>query len=211
MGDRGDQLGVAAFGAAPGLGAAQRDHHPAYGTGRVLAYIPCGDQDLAAAGQQQIALGLADPDGEAAVRIGQRPPAAALEVLQRQDVLQGAAESGGPGHGGDPGGGGVEADDPAGLVGDDQAVGEVVGIDGGVDGSGVPTSDVPAVDVPAVRMRAVGVLTVGGFVRRAGAVTGAHRGRACPARHAHADSHIPYPTSRTGVVGPRVRHPTSRR
>ena len=132
MGDGRDQLGVAALGAAAGLGAAQADHQPAYGPGGALAYVPGGDQHLTAAGQQQIPLGLSDPGGEAAVRVGQRPPAAALQVLQRQCVFQRAAESGGPGDGGDPGGGGVEADDPARLVGDDEAVGEVVGVDGSV-------------------------------------------------------------------------------
>ena len=92
MGDGGDQLGVAALGAAAGLGAAQGDDEAAHGSGRALAYVPGGDQDLTAAGQQQIPLGLADPGGEPAVRVGQLPPAAALEVLQRQRAFQRAAE-----------------------------------------------------------------------------------------------------------------------
>lgn len=40
-----------------------------------------------------------------------------------------ASEGGGGGDGGDAGGGGVEADDPAVLVGDDESVGQVVGVD----------------------------------------------------------------------------------
>ena len=88
MGDGGDQLGVAALGAAARLGAAQAITRRRTTRG-ALADVPDGDQDLPAAGQQQIALGLADAGGEAAVRIGQCPPAAALEVLQRQRVLQG--------------------------------------------------------------------------------------------------------------------------
>ena len=45
------------------------------------AHVARGDEDLPAAGQQQIALGLADADGEPAVRVGQLPPAAPFEVL----------------------------------------------------------------------------------------------------------------------------------
>lgn len=40
-----------------------------------------------------------------------------------------ASEGGGGGDGGDAGGGGVEADDPAVLVGDDESVGQIVGVD----------------------------------------------------------------------------------
>ncbi len=129
MRDGGDQLGVAALGAAAGLGAAQGDHqllHRPLGAG---PHVAGGDQHLAAAGQQQIALRLAGADGETAVRVGQLPPAAAVEVLQREDVLQSAAE-GGPGvDPGQPGGGTVEADHPARRVGDHQAVRKVVRIE----------------------------------------------------------------------------------
>lgn len=93
------------------------------------AEVAGGDQDLASSGQQQVALGLAAAGGEPAVRVGERPPAAALEVLQGQRLVERAAEGLAAGQGGDTGGGGVEADDPAGFVGDDQAVGQVVGVD----------------------------------------------------------------------------------
>ena len=75
-----------------------------------VADVPGGDEHLAAAGQQQVALGLADPGGEASVGVGQLPPAAAFQVLQGQCVLQGCAEGVGGADGGDAGGGGVEAD-----------------------------------------------------------------------------------------------------
>lgn len=60
MCDGRDQLGVTAFGTAPGLGAADADDEAAYGPLGVRAYVPGGDQDLTAAGQQEIALGLAE-------------------------------------------------------------------------------------------------------------------------------------------------------
>ena len=102
---------------------------PADRAGGRGAHVAGGDQHLAAAGQQQVALRLADADGEAAVGVGELPPAAALQVLQGQRLLQAAAEGVGGGHGGDAGGGGVEADHAPVLVGDDQAVGQVVGVD----------------------------------------------------------------------------------
>ena len=81
VGDGGDQLGVAALGAAAGLGVAEGDDDAADGAGGRGAHVARGDEDLTAAGEQQVALGLADADGEAAVGIGQLPPAAAFEVL----------------------------------------------------------------------------------------------------------------------------------
>jgi hypothetical protein len=81
VGDGGDQFGVAALGAAPGLGVAQGDDDPADGAGGAGADVARGDEDLAAAGEEQVAFGLADPDGEAAVGVGELPPAAALQVL----------------------------------------------------------------------------------------------------------------------------------
>lgn len=129
MGDRGDQLGVTALGAAAGLGVAQRDDDAADGPGGRGAYVARGDEHLASPGEQQIPLGLSDADREAAVRVGQLPPATAFEVLQGKGRLQVASEGRGGGDGGDTGGGGVEADDPAVLVGDDESVGQVVGVD----------------------------------------------------------------------------------
>lgn len=178
MGDGRDEFGVAAFVAAAGLGAAQADHQPPYGTGRALAYVAGGDEDLAAAGQQQVAFGLADAGGEAAVGVGQLPPAAALEVLQREGVFQRAPQCGGPGHGGDPRGGGVEADDPAGLVRDDESVGQVVRIQGLAAGSDAPGG---------VPVRLLG---------------GAHDGLRARPRPAHADSHIPVPHLSNRCSGP---------
>lgn len=81
MGDRGDQLGVAALGAAAGLGVAQRDDHAVDGTGGLRPHVARRDEDLTAAVQQQIALGLTVADRETAVRVGELPPPAALQIL----------------------------------------------------------------------------------------------------------------------------------
>lgn len=178
VGNGRDEFGMAALGTAAGLGAAQADHQPAHRAGRALAYVAGGDEDLAATRQQEVAFGLADAGGEATVGVGQLPPAAALEVLQRQRVFQRAAEGGGPGNGGDPRGGGVEADDPAGLVRDDESVGKVVRIQWLVPGSDVADGD-------AVRI-----------------LGGAHDGRMCRPRSAHADSHIPVPHLSNRCSGP---------
>jgi len=81
VGDGGYQLGVAALGAAAGLGVAQGDDDAADGAGGAGAYVARGDEDFPAARQQQIPLGLPVPDGESAVRVRQLPPAAPLQVL----------------------------------------------------------------------------------------------------------------------------------
>ncbi len=126
MGDGGDQLGVAALGAAAGLGAPQGDDEPAHGAGGVGTDVARGDEHLAATGEQQVPLGLSAAGGEAPVRVRQRPPAAAFEVLQRQGPVDGGAERLLGRQGGDPGGGRIEADHPAGVVGDDEPVGQAV-------------------------------------------------------------------------------------
>ncbi|CAM5728052.1 hypothetical protein SBADM41S_04967 [Streptomyces badius] len=154
-------------GTPAGLGPPQADHDPAHRSGRVLAYVTGGDEHLAAAGQQQIALGLAVAGGETAVRVGQRPPALPLEVLQRKDGVQRQADRVGAGGRRDPGGGGVEADDVSALVGDDETVGEIVRVE--------TTSR-------AVRRRA------GPAGSSAAARTG---GGARRSRRTHADSHLP--------------------
>lgn len=81
VGDGGDQLGVAALGAAASLGVAQGDDESPDGPGGPGADVARGDQHFTPAGQKEIALGLSDADGEATVRVGQLPPAAPLQVL----------------------------------------------------------------------------------------------------------------------------------
>lgn len=133
MGDGGDQLGVAALGAAAGLGVAQGDDDAVDGAEGFGTHVAGGDQDLAAAGEQEVALGLTDADGEAAVGVGELPPAAALQVFQGQCALQGPPEGFGGGGGGDADGGGVETDHPAVFVRDDQTVGQLVRVDAEAD------------------------------------------------------------------------------
>src|SRR5690606_4770070 len=79
--DGGDQLGVAAFGAAAGLGVAQGDDEAAQRAGGSGAAAARRHAALPAAGQQQVASRLAVADGEAAVWVGELPPVPAFEVL----------------------------------------------------------------------------------------------------------------------------------
>ena len=102
--------------AAGGLGPAPR-----------AAHVTHGDQKLGPVVEVERHLGMAGPGGQALVGIGGHPPAAAVGVAQRQRLPDVRAEHVGGGNAGQPRRGPVEHGHPPRVVGDHQAVGQLIG------------------------------------------------------------------------------------
>jgi hypothetical protein len=133
-----DQVRAAALEPGALLGAAQGDHDAADGARLAVpplarplaagaAHVADADQQLGAVGQVQAALGVPRPGGQAAVGLGRGPPGAVVGVAERQRLADLAAHGVGRADPGQPRGRPVEHRDAAGVVGDDEAVGEVIG------------------------------------------------------------------------------------
>ena len=121
-----DEVGAAALDAARARGCRAGTTTRRASRRSGVADVGRRDQQVAAAVEAQLALGLAGAAGQPAVRVGAGPPVAALVVGERQDVAVVAAERGVGGGAEQPLGGRVEGDDHAVGVGDDEAVRQVV-------------------------------------------------------------------------------------
>jgi hypothetical protein len=106
------KVGARALEALPRVGVAQRDDEPLQPPVRP-AHVRRRDQQLTAAGEGELALGLAPPAPQAGVRVGALPPVAALAVRQRQDLAVVTAERRVGGEAEQPLGGRVEDDHAA--------------------------------------------------------------------------------------------------
>jgi hypothetical protein len=125
--DGGDELGPAALEPRPLLRAAQADDEAANRARTAVAHVADGDEELGAVGQEERSLRVSGAGGQAVVRVDADPPVAAVLVAEGQHVEDVLADRLVGGDGGEPDGGPVEDDQAAGLVGHDEAVGQLVG------------------------------------------------------------------------------------
>jgi hypothetical protein len=126
VGDRRDELGAAELLAGAMPRVAQRHDHPGHGTVGLVPQVARGHEDLGAAGQQQVALGVPGRDPQPGVGGCVRPPGPAVETFQGQRVLELLAQCGVRVDAGHPRRGSVEDHHAAVAVCHDEPVRQIV-------------------------------------------------------------------------------------